>query len=163
MDDRESSPDDGKPGCNAWRAAAEDEVRTGINEAMVRRLALSFNDRVRADPLPDPVFEARLADWAAHLARMYAFWSSAAPVTGRDHGRPMQAPVAVDAKRVDRRLALLEAAARQSRPPAAPALFIEKARLIAQSLEFGIATYRGRRLTPASRLPSSSGNELSQP
>ena len=135
--------------------AAEITARTGIDEALIHQLVHSFYDSVRADPLLGPVFEARITNWPVHLARMCAFWSSVVLMTGRYHGRPMQAhaPLPVDAKHFDRWLAMFEATAENVCPPAAAALFIEKARLIAQSLELGIATQRGLLLAPGARLP----------
>jgi hemoglobin len=135
--------------------AADIEARTGIDEAMIQLLVQSFYDRVRADVLLGPVFEACITDWTSHLARMCAFWSSVVLMTGRYHGRPMQAhaPLPVDAQHFDRWLALFEVTAEDVCRPAAAALFIEKARMIAQSLELGIATHRGLFLPPGDRLP----------
>lgn len=156
MDDRRSSPDDGEAGRTARRTefAAGVEARTGIDEMMIRMLVHAFYERVRADLLLGPVFDARISDWAPHLDRMCAFWSSVVLMTGRYHGRPMQAhaPLPVDAQHFDRWLALFEATAREKCPPAAAALFIEKARMIAQSLELGIAAHRGVLLAPGARL-----------
>lgn len=136
--------------------AADVAARTGIDETMIHSLVHGFYDRVRADPILAPVFEARITDWTPHLARMCAFWSSVVLMTGRYHGRPMQAhaPLPVDAQHFDRWLALFEATAQDLCPPAAAALFIEKARMIAHSLELGIATHRDLMLAPGARLAS---------
>ena len=155
------SYDNSPPGDEADRAArraafaAEVEARTGIDEAMIQLMVHSFYDRVRGDHVLGPVFDARITDWTPHLARMCAFWSSVALMTGRYHGRPMQAhaQLPVDAHHFDRWLALFEATAQDVCPPAAAAHFIEKARMIAQSLELGIATHRGLLLAPEARLP----------
>jgi hemoglobin len=119
---------------------------------------------VRADPRLGPVFETRIADWPPHLARMCAFWSSVVLMTGRYHGRPMQAhaPLPVGAEHFDRWLALFEATAEYVCPPAAAALFIEKARLIAQSLELGIALHRGLLLAPGARLPPAPADPITR-
>ena len=99
------------------RASLQEEISalTGIDEAMIRRLVHAFYARVRADALLAPVFEARVAeaDWPAHLERMCAFWSSVALMTGRYHGRPMQAhaPLPVQAGHFDRWLELFRATA----------------------------------------------------
>lgn len=134
--------------------AADVTARTGIDEAVIETLVRTFYDRMRADPFLGPVFEARITDWAPHLARMCAFWSSVVLMTGRYHGRPMQAhaPLPLDARHFDRWLAVFEATARDVCPPAAAALFVEKAQMIAQSLELGIATHRGNLLEPGARL-----------
>ena len=119
--------------------------RTGITEAMIGRLVRSFYDKVRADPLLAPVFEARIGNWEPHLQQMCAFWSSVALMSGRYHGSPMgkHLPLPIDAGHFDRWLALFEATARDVCPPEAAAHFVERARRIAASLELGIAGGQG--------------------
>lgn len=136
--------------------AAEVSARTGIDEAMIRRLVHSFYDRVRMDAVLGPIFAERIDDWAPHLDRMCAFWSSVALMTGRYHGRPMQkhAPLPVDAAHFDRWLALFAETVREVCPPVAAEHFIERARTIAESLELGIATHRGLLLLKGERLPA---------
>jgi hemoglobin len=127
------------------KISAEIFESTGITEAMIERLVRSFYDKVRADPLLAPVFEARIGDWEPHLQQMCAFWSSVALMSGRYHGSPMarHLPLPVDAGHFDRWLALFEASARDVCPPEAAAHFIERARRIAASLELGIAGGQG--------------------
>jgi hemoglobin len=124
---------------------AEIAGRTGITEAMIERLVHAFYDKVRADAVLGPVFDARIRDWAPHLAQMRAFWSSVALMTGRYHGTPMvkHAPLPVDAAHFDRWLELFEQTAREVCPPEAEAHFVERARRIASSLELGIANANG--------------------
>ena len=132
---------------NARRAAitAEIQAKTGIDDAMIRRLVHGFYDRVRADEVLGPVFAERIHDWGPHLERMCAFWSSVALLTGVYSGRPMQAPqkLPVAAQHFDRWLTIFEAAAKELTPPAAAELFIDRARRIAESLEMGIAMHEG--------------------
>ncbi|MDX2155429.1 MAG: group III truncated hemoglobin [Hyphomicrobiaceae bacterium] len=132
------------------------QARTGIDEAMIHRLVHAFYDRVRADEVLGPVFDERIAEWPPHLERMCAFWSSVVLMTGRYHGRPMQAHsrLPVSGMHFDRWLALFEATAAEVCPAPAAELFVEKARMIAQSLELGIATFRGHLLHPGERLPA---------
>jgi hemoglobin len=124
---------------------AEIMERTGIDEALIERLVRDFYARVRADAVLGPIFEARIKDWEPHLARMCAFWSSVALMTGRYHGTPMarHLPLPVDGGHFDRWLALFEETAREICPGDAEALFVERARRIAQSLELGIAGAHG--------------------
>ena len=124
---------------------AEIQARTGIDEAMIRRLVHGFYARVRADEVLGPVFAAHIHDWEPHLARMCAFWSSVALLTGVYSGRPMQAhqKLPVDAAHFDRWLAIFEASARELCPEAAADLFIDRARRIAESLEMGVAMQEG--------------------
>ena len=136
-------------------AYAEGVTReTGIDEAMIERLVHGFYADVRADPVLAPIFAAIVEDWAPHLAQMCAFWSSVTLMTGRYHGRPMEKhqPLPIDAAHFDRWLALFEAAARRACPPAAAALFIERAHRIGESLELGLAAARGQLLGRGERL-----------
>ncbi len=124
---------------------AEIANKTGITEAMIERLVHAFYDKVRADAVLGPVFDARIQDWGPHLQQMCAFWSSVALMTGRYHGTPMvkHAPLPVDAAHFDRWLALFEQTAHEVCPPEAEAHFVERAKRIATSLELGIANANG--------------------
>lgn len=136
--------------------AAEVQARTGIDEDMIRTLVHTFYDRIRADTVLGPIFAARIADWEPHLERMCAFWSSVTLMTGRYHGRPMQAhaPLPIGGAHFDRWLALFAATAHDVCPTAAADYFVERARMIAESLELGIGTHRGLRLGKGDRLPA---------
>src|SRR5437868_6916943 len=127
------------------RITAEITERTGITEAMIERLVRGFYDKVRADAVLAPVFDARIRDWEPHLQQMCAFWSSVALMSGRYHGTPMvkHLPLPVDADHFDRWLELFEQTAREICPPQAAAHFVERARRIAASLELGIASGQG--------------------
>lgn len=134
--------------------AAEMKASTGIDEVMIRRLVHAFYDRVRADTLLGPIFAARITDWAPHLDRMCAFWSSVMLMSGRYHGRPMpaHAPLPIDATHFDHWLALFAATADDVCPAGAAAQFVAKSRLIAESLERGVALHSGVTLADGERL-----------
>lgn len=119
--------------------------KTGITEAMIEHLVRGFYAKVRTDALLAPIFDARIRDWEPHLARMCAFWSSVALMTGRYHGAPMPKHIVlpVDADHFDRWLELFEQTARELCPPPAEAHFVERARRIAASLELGVAGANG--------------------
>lgn len=136
--------------------AADVQARTGINEEMIQRLVHTFYDRIRADEVLGPIFAARITDWAPHLERMCAFWSSVTLMTGRYHGRPMQAHafLPIGGSHFDRWLALFAQTAGEVCPGAAADHFVERARAIAESLELGIATARGLMLAKGERLPA---------
>ncbi|MFT4115198.1 group III truncated hemoglobin [Bradyrhizobium sp.] len=123
--------------------------RTGITEEMIGELVTRFYGRVREDGLLGPVF-AVVQDWDEHLARLRNFWSSVILMTGRYHGAPMRAhlPLRLVGVHFDRWLDLFEQTAREVCPPAAAALFIEKARRIADSFEMASATADGRIASP---------------
>ncbi len=130
---------------NRDRIVADIVARTGIDTAMIKRLVRGFYSRARRDPLIGPIFEHKVHDWDAHLARMCEFWSSVALMSGRYHGQPMAAhlPLPIDTPHFNRWLELFAAAAREICPPAAAAHFIARAHRIADSLELGIAAQRG--------------------
>jgi hemoglobin len=132
------------------RLTAELMERTGIDDAMIESLVRTFYGRVRQDALIGPIFEARIEDWDHHIAKLCAFWSSVALMTGRYHGQPMQKHVRlpVGGTHFDRWLALFESTANELCPPVAAAHFIERARRIADSLEMGIATQQGQMYNP---------------
>ena len=118
----------------------------GVTEEMIQRVVHTFYDKARVDPRLGPVFERRVADWTAHLARMCDFWSSVMLMSGRYHGTPMQAHAALPEIAPDHFASWLELfgeTARQVCPPEAAALFVDRAQRIAESLQTGIAVSRG--------------------
>jgi hemoglobin len=126
-------------------AVARLKASTGVDEAMVRRLVHGFYERVRRDPLIGPVFEQRIQDWEPHLARMCDFWSSVVLMTGRYSGAPMPRHVVlpVDARHYDRWLELFRETANAVCTPGAAEVFIDRATMIARSLEMGTASFNG--------------------
>ena len=135
------------------RITAEIVSRTGITEPLIERLVRGFYAKVRADTVLGPIFAARIEDWEPHLARMCAFWSSVALMSGRYHGTPMarHLPMPIDADHFDRWLGLFEITAREVCPAEAAAHFVELARRIAASLELGIAGAQGILLASGER------------
>jgi hemoglobin len=126
-------------------AVAAAKAATGIDETLIDALVEGFYDKVRADPLLGPVFEAKIDDWAPHLAQMKLFWGSVALSTGLYNGRPMpkHMRLPVDAEHFDRWLALFEQTARELLSPAGAEHVVARARNIAQSLELGVANHNG--------------------
>jgi len=138
-------------------------TRTGIGEAMIERLVRAFYGRARLDPFIGPIFESKVRDWEAHIARICAFWSSVALMSGRYHGQPMAAHLGlpIDTAHFDRWLEIFAATAQELCPPAAAAHFLERAQRIADSLEMGMAAHkgeiRGKRLRPTQALAPARG------
>lgn len=156
---------------DARRAAARARIadRTGIDEVMIHDLVHEFYAKVRTDEMLGPIFDARIADWEPHLARMCDFWSSVALMSGRYHGQPMpkHLPLPVDGRHFDRWLELFEQTAVELCPPAAAGHFVDRARQIAKSLEMGIAVQVGqmvggdkRLIRPELDVPSGAVNGL---
>ena len=143
------------------RSTAEIQEKTGISEEMIDTLVRKFYANVRNDAVLGPIFESRIEDWESHFVRLAAFWSSVALMTGRYHGRPMDAhmPLPIDAAHFDTWLAIFEKTAHEVCPPDAALHFIERARRIAESLELGIAMRHGKLLgrNERFRLPDSDG------
>ncbi len=133
--------------------------QTGIDERMIEQLVRSFYARIRDDELLGPVFEARIQDWEPHLQRMCAFWSSVVLSSGVYRGQPMRMhlPLPVDARHFDRWLELFERTARELFSEEVAVHFIEPARRIATSLEFGIASSQGVLLGRGERFVRSLG------
>lgn len=131
------------PGSNGGGGSAA--AGSTIDEAMIETLVRTFYAGVRDDALLGPVFGSRIQDWEMHMKRMVLFWSSVVLASGRYHGRPMEKHMMlpVDAAYFDRWLDLFRRCARETCPPDAAATFIERAELIARSLETGIASVHG--------------------
>lgn len=115
---------------------AEVMAATGLDEARLQELVHRFYDKVRADDMLGPVFAARISDWGPHLERMVAFWSSVALMTGRYHGRPVQAHARLPLSEAhfDRWLGLFRETAREVCTPEGAQHVIERAERIARSL-----------------------------
>jgi hemoglobin len=133
----------------------------GITEAMIEAVVHGFYARIRRDPALGPIFNRVIADdaWPAHLGKMCDFWSSVLLMSGRFHGAPMPAHVRIgglDARHFARWLELFGETTAELCPPEAAALFMSKARLIAQSLELGVAAARGE-IAPISDVGLSRG------
>jgi hemoglobin len=122
-------------------------VAVGVTEAMIEQLVHVFYARVRADPALGPIFDRVIGDgWPEHLAKLCDFWSSVTLMSGRFKGAPMPAHARIadiEPAHFDRWLDLFEETARELCPPPAAALFVAKSRVIAQSLQLGIAVARG--------------------
>jgi len=121
----------------------------GLDEAGIIRVVDSFYDKVRADAVIGPVFDARIAaqQWPRHLNSMYDFWSSLLLGTGRYDGRPMPKHLAIselEDRHFVRWLALFKQTVEELCLPPTAALFIDRAERIAQSFRLGLAFHRGQ-------------------
>lgn len=130
------------------RAEAEVAIAMGVTEAFIDRLVESFYARVREDALLGPIFGRVIDDWAPHLAKMKDFWSGVALRTGRYHGRPMPAHVAIGGltpAHFEHWLGLFHATLQDISPnPAVTDYFIDRAQRIAQSLAMGVELHQAR-------------------
>ena len=129
---------------------------TGLDESTLERLVRRFYAAAREDAVLGPLF-ARVEEWDAHIAKICAFWSSVALLTGRYHGQPLAAhlPLDLSPPHFARWLALFEATAAEICSSEGVAYLMERARRIARSLETGAAVQRGE--LPG-RIPAGSGS-----
>jgi hemoglobin len=117
----------------------------GITDTMIRGLVDAFYAKVRADAVLGPIFEAKIHDWEAHLAKLTDFWSSIVLMSGRYKGRPMPVHAAIPEisdEHFVRWLKLFGDTAGEVCPPQAALLFKDRAMRIAESLKAGIAIQR---------------------
>ncbi|MEO8530369.1 MAG: group III truncated hemoglobin [Deltaproteobacteria bacterium] len=126
------------------RVTADLMERTGLDDAVLKRLVYGFYDKVRSDALLGPIFAERITDWGPHLEKMVDFWSSVALMTGRYHGAPMpkHLPLPVEGEHFERWLDLFRATARDVCSPAGAAWVIERAERIAASIHMNIQDAR---------------------
>jgi hemoglobin len=128
----------------AEKKAAAEEI--GVDTAYIDHFVESFYGKIRDDDLLGPIFNARIADWPAHLARMKAFWRSVLHNSGEFAGNPMLKHIVIPGLGVEHFSHWLELFYQTLRDaethPAATALVGERARMIADSLLTGIAMQR---------------------
>lgn len=121
--------------------AAPPRCSDAVNEVSIHALVHTFYERVRADAVLGPVFEARIADWSPHLSKMIDFWSSAMLRSGRYSGRPIDAHLALPgltARHFERWLALFAQTTAELFPAPDAALFTEMAGRMAQAMSVRI-------------------------
>ena len=138
------------------------EVLSLIEEATIERVVHEFYRRVRRDSVLGEIFNARIADWEFHVQRMCEFWSTVALGSGRYHGRPFSKHLTlpVSAPHFDRWLELFASTVQEICTPAAAELLAQRARLIARSLEGGIASVHGVVLAREERFTPSRDSTL---
>ena len=124
--------------------------RTGLDERILTTLIYRFDARVRADTVLGPIFDDRITDWAPHLDRMVAFWSSVALMTGRYHGAPVpaHAGLPIGWEHFDRWLALFRKTAQETCTADGAAHVIACAERIARALHMAVGNAGPRTVPP---------------
>lgn len=61
-----------------------------VDAAAIERMVHTFYGHIREDEVLAPIFDARIADWEPHLARMVHFWSAVLLAAPGFMGNPMQ-------------------------------------------------------------------------
>jgi hemoglobin len=120
------------------------QAETGLDEALLERVVRAFYGTARQDPVIGHLFDD-VQDWEAHIVRITTFWSSVALMSGRYQGNPMAPHLKLPLEPLHfvRWLALFEQTVRDLCSEAGGDLLLEKARRIAQSLQFGVEAKRG--------------------
>jgi hemoglobin len=113
-----------------------------VSEDGIKLLVDGFYAKVRRDPELAPIFlRAIPGDWGAHLAKMYAFWSSVMLTTGRYKGNPVVKHLAIPGIQpalFERWLALFNETSTELFDDAVSAEFQAKAARIAESLQLAL-------------------------
>ena len=120
------------------RSALAEQLRTqtGLDERALDRLVRRFYAHARLDPDLGPMFEAHVADWEAHYARMVDFWASVGLLAGRYHRNALQAhrPLPLHPAHFARWLDLFDQTLQEEVSPAARAHLMTIAQRIAATL-----------------------------
>ncbi|MFC0283519.1 group III truncated hemoglobin [Camelimonas abortus] len=113
-----------------------------VDAASIRRLVERFYQRVRADDELGPVFNDAVHDWPEHLETLTGFWRSVMLGEKRYHGRPVPAHFRHRARMAPhmfaRWLALWRMTAQEIFAPEDAAAFVERAEMIARSLQYAL-------------------------
>ena len=125
------------------KAAAE---AIGVDAGYIDHFVETFYAKIQQDELLGPIFNARIADWPAHLARMKAFWRSVLHNSGEFAGNPMLKHIVIpglELRHFSHWLELFYQTLRDAEThPEATALVGDRARMIADSLLTGITMQR---------------------
>ena len=113
-----------------------------VTEEDIVLLVPAFYDRVRLDPVLNPVFDGAIDDWDGHLEKLIAFWSSVMLTSGRYKGNPvamhMKHLAEITPTMFDRWLSLWAEVTKEALPPPAAAALQDKAARIAESLKLAL-------------------------
>ena len=117
--------------------------RIGGREGLARLLRHFYAD-VRQDPLIGPIFNARIENWAEHLAIIASFWETLLGAT-RTYSGPMptiHVPLGLGPEHFERWLFLWQANCRAHLPAEAAAEMIDLAGHLGQKLQaiLGVAS-----------------------
>ncbi|WP_262693243.1 group III truncated hemoglobin [Kordiimonas aquimaris] len=113
-----------------------------VPEVMIDTLVRRFYGEIQKHPDLGPIFKKAIpGDWEPHLKTMVSFWSSVMNTTGRYKGQPVPKHVAlkgVEQEHFDQWLALFEDTAIKTCGADYAAMFMVRAKRIAQSLKFAM-------------------------
>lgn len=117
--------------------------RAALSDDGIRLLVDRFYAKLRHDEELGPIFARAIADedWPAHLSTMRDFWSSIMLTSGRYHGNPVAAHRRVEGitpALFERWLALFAETCAELFDQTTVAVFMDKARRIATSLQLAL-------------------------
>jgi len=128
----------------AEKKAAAEEI--GVDAAYIDHFVETFYGKIQRDDLLGPIFNERIKDWPAHLARMKAFWRSVLHNSGEFAGNPMLKHLVIPGiglEHFSHWLELFYQTLRDAETHSeATALVAGRARMIADSLLTGISMQR---------------------
>ncbi len=102
--------------------AAPEAAAGPPSEEEIRALVHDFYGAVQEDDVLGPIFDEHIEAWEPHLERMCDFWSGILRASGRYRGNPLAAHASIPglaARHFGRWLALFQASASRTLPPAA--------------------------------------------
>ena len=139
-----------RPAIAARQARRDAAEAVGVDAAYIALLVDRFYERIRADEVLGPIFNARITDWPKHLHQMKHFWASVLHASGTFTGNPMAKHIAIDnieAPEFQRWLMLFDETLKAIEPhPQASQMVAARARQIADSLLTGIRIHRDGKL-----------------
>ncbi|GLQ96789.1 group III truncated hemoglobin [Dyella mobilis] len=111
-----------------------------LDASKIALLVDRFYDKVGADPLIGPVFNAAVDDWDEHKRTLTSFWCSVALRANSYRGNPMAVhrTQPIRAEHFERWLTLWQATTRELLNEADAKLMIEHADRIGRSLRLGL-------------------------
>lgn len=117
-----------------------------IEESAIRPLIEQFYERVKADALLGPVFDAAVHDWDDHHARLTDFWSSIMRMSGRYKGSPLAMHLRhaqfMTRHRFERWLEIWRETTDEMLPPPVAAAIQAKAARMAESFQLAVQYHR---------------------
>lgn len=126
------------------------ETSPAVTEESIAQLVQIFYDKARADELIGPLFNENVDDWDHHIAKITDFWSSVVLRSGRYDGRPLPPHLRLPliGEHFDRWLDLFEQTTLEIWKPDEAAIFIDRARRVADSFEMARASMSGEVKSP---------------
>ncbi|MGN2241961.1 group III truncated hemoglobin [Frateuria sp. GZRR33] len=113
---------------------------TTLDESAIARLVDRFYDKVTADAVIGPVFNAVVHDWPEHKRLLTRFWCSVALGAASYRGNPMamHRPLPIRAEHFDHWLALWRATCAEELDEASAQQMVDYAERIGRSLKYGL-------------------------